>query len=129
MPQVTRSVNKCSRCGHEWMSRGDAVRCAKCKSPYWDVERGLPEKQAAVAGKVFLKKSTTIPEPTLTPEVVVGPEVNYSRPAHHPTCKCGVCKPIGVVVTSGKRGKEIEVAVGGPCKHGARLGFCKKGCK
>ncbi len=29
---------KCARCNHVWLPRGEGrpVRCAKCKSPYWD---------------------------------------------------------------------------------------------
>jgi len=29
---------KCLRCGYEWYPRkpGKPVRCAKCKTPYWD---------------------------------------------------------------------------------------------
>jgi hypothetical protein len=32
---------KCRRCGHEWHPKTNRrpVRCAKCKSPYWDRER------------------------------------------------------------------------------------------
>jgi rubredoxin len=31
---------KCLRCGHEWGSDNPhPVRCAKCKSPYWDKEK------------------------------------------------------------------------------------------
>jgi hypothetical protein len=35
MQQVFQSI--CSRCGHKWQSRrGKPLRCARCKSPYWD---------------------------------------------------------------------------------------------
>jgi hypothetical protein len=35
MQQVLTSI--CSRCGHAWQSRrGKPLRCARCKSPYWD---------------------------------------------------------------------------------------------
>lgn len=38
---MTRNVWKCDRCGHEWLSRdeGTPIRCAKCKSPYWNKPR------------------------------------------------------------------------------------------
>lgn len=38
MGEVTRKVWKCDRCGHEWLSRDgeNPLRCAKCKSPYWN---------------------------------------------------------------------------------------------
>lgn len=30
----------CKRCGHEWASKREhPIRCAKCKTPYWDTER------------------------------------------------------------------------------------------
>lgn len=33
-------IHKCLRCGWEWASRNPhPVRCAKCKTPYWDKER------------------------------------------------------------------------------------------
>ncbi len=37
-------VWKCNVCNHEWLSRNQSkpVRCAKCKSPYWD----RPKKKA-----------------------------------------------------------------------------------
>lgn len=35
MQQVLTSI--CSRCGHTWKARrGKPLRCARCKSPYWD---------------------------------------------------------------------------------------------
>ena len=39
--KVTRKVWKCDRCGHEWLSRDNErpLRCASCKSPYWDVPK------------------------------------------------------------------------------------------
>ena len=39
MPQRMQSIfmSICCRCGHAWRSRrGKPLRCAKCKSPYWD---------------------------------------------------------------------------------------------
>lgn len=32
----------CTRCGHTWTARSKELplRCAKCKSPYWNRERG-----------------------------------------------------------------------------------------
>ena len=42
MQQVFLSI--CSRCGHAWRSRrGKPLRCAKCKSPYWD--RSVPGRK------------------------------------------------------------------------------------
>jgi len=41
MGMITRKVWKCDRCGHEWLSRdtNKPLRCASCKSPYWDKPR------------------------------------------------------------------------------------------
>ena len=41
MGEVTRKIWKCDRCDHEWLSRdGDTpLRCARCKSPYWNKPR------------------------------------------------------------------------------------------
>lgn len=41
MGEVLRKVWKCDRCGHEWLSRNNdkPLRCAGCKSPYWDIPR------------------------------------------------------------------------------------------
>ena len=31
---------ECKRCGYRWTSRKKIVKtCAKCRSPYWDMER------------------------------------------------------------------------------------------
>jgi DNA-directed RNA polymerase subunit RPC12/RpoP len=52
MPQQTLqsiTVNTCSRCGHEWPQRktdGKPIRCAKCRSPYWDKDK-LKRNQAS----------------------------------------------------------------------------------
>ncbi len=33
-------IHVCKRCGYEWASRDQhPLRCAKCKTPYWDKER------------------------------------------------------------------------------------------
>ena len=36
-------MRSCKRCGHEWRPRQDEppVQCPKCRSPYWDIPRGL----------------------------------------------------------------------------------------
>lgn len=39
------------RCGHEWIPRGEKPRvCPKCKSPYWDRPKAIPEIAAPVSG-------------------------------------------------------------------------------
>jgi Zn finger protein HypA/HybF involved in hydrogenase expression len=35
--EVFRCV--CERCEHEWKSEKLPIRCAKCKSPYWNVPK------------------------------------------------------------------------------------------
>jgi len=36
----------CKRCGHHWTPRQTQVRvCPKCKSPYWDKEKGNGKQQ------------------------------------------------------------------------------------
>ena len=47
MPRVSIPGFECSRCGHVWVARGDAVPklCPRCKSPLWD----KPIKPKAVA--------------------------------------------------------------------------------
>lgn len=30
---------RCERCGHKWDTLKVPIRCAKCKSPYWNVKR------------------------------------------------------------------------------------------
>lgn len=42
MKRIKIEVLKCERCNHEWIPKKEEVRrCAKCKSPYWDI----PKKQ------------------------------------------------------------------------------------
>lgn len=67
-------VYKCLRCGWEWGSRlGKPVRCASCRTPYWDTERiserasddqsGIgknPQVQQAVAASVPSKIKTCV---------------------------------------------------------------------
>lgn len=34
--QVPMLKCHCERCGHNWKAEEKPLRCAKCKSPYWD---------------------------------------------------------------------------------------------
>jgi len=47
MGEVLRKIWKCDRCGHEWLSRDSdtPIRCAKCKSPYWNKPRKNKSKR------------------------------------------------------------------------------------
>jgi len=48
------TIKVCSRCGHEWATRQERpLRCAKCKSAYWDqprvrqkVDKGKDQKES-----------------------------------------------------------------------------------
>lgn len=49
MPQrtITTVINVCARCGYEWAQRKDdekPLRCAGCRSPYWDKEKTRGKK-------------------------------------------------------------------------------------
>jgi len=46
-------VHKCLRCDYEWASRNPhPIRCAECKTPYWDKEKKAIEKGKVKHGKV-----------------------------------------------------------------------------
>lgn len=41
-------VHKCLRCGYDWASRNPhPIRCAKCKTPYWDKEKRVKKEQSS----------------------------------------------------------------------------------
>lgn len=46
---------KCTRCGHEWIPRGNKLPtiCPKCKNPYWNRQRvrNLNKKNSSEAKK------------------------------------------------------------------------------
>ncbi len=38
--KITVVECKCERCGHEWTAKNASpLRCAKCKSPYWNIKK------------------------------------------------------------------------------------------
>ena len=37
---------KCEVCGHRWESRQKPLRCAKCKTPYWDIRKSATPNQS-----------------------------------------------------------------------------------
>ena len=43
-------IFKCSRCTHEWASKGNPKKCPKCQSIHWahtgEVKRGRPKKKS-----------------------------------------------------------------------------------
>ena len=47
---ITRKVWKCDRCDHEWLSRDGEkpLRCASCKSPYWNKLRKITDTQSVM---------------------------------------------------------------------------------
>ena len=46
MGVIIRKVWKCDRCEHEWISRdgNKPLRCARCKSVYWDTPKKIIAK-------------------------------------------------------------------------------------
>ena len=51
MPEVLVQSNgyECSRCGHQWVPRGESkpLTCPSCHSPYWDRPRRLVAEKKA----------------------------------------------------------------------------------
>ena len=41
--RTTVEIKHCKACGEEWCFRGSgrALRCGKCKSPYWDQDKKI----------------------------------------------------------------------------------------
>ena len=52
-------VWKCDVCGHQWLARNNdkPLRCAGCKTPYWDKEK-LTLEQAKEAMKLKRKRQS-----------------------------------------------------------------------
>ena len=58
----TRTLVRCERCSHQWLSRIDPVRCARCRSPYWRTKpnagngksrpRSIEEEMGRIAAEV-----------------------------------------------------------------------------
>ena len=50
----------CERCEHKWIPRNSRKEeprvCPKCKSPYWDVPRGLKKKRNSQKNKKQKKR-------------------------------------------------------------------------
>ena len=55
---ITKEVWKCDVCGHEWMSRDNVkpLRCANCKTPYWDKMRKTKVEQSREAMRLKKKR-------------------------------------------------------------------------
>lgn len=67
--QEPRRQLECKRCGWRWFTKlADVKRCARCKSPYWDVARGHSENPQ----KLVVKATAANIE-------------------HDQRCPCGVC--------------------------------------
>lgn len=56
-------VHTCTRCGHTWLGRtpGKPVRCASCKSPYWDRPR------TPLGGTALTRRQATEDQSRVTP--------------------------------------------------------------
>lgn len=53
VPRVQIEGNECLVCGHVWYSRGGRpLRCAKCRSPYWDREKSVGREPRRADGAV-----------------------------------------------------------------------------
>lgn len=39
--ELTLPTLECKRCGHQWYPKRPVlpIRCAKCKTPYWSIQR------------------------------------------------------------------------------------------
>lgn len=45
MEFVSRNSCYCERCGYEWFSQVEhPVRCARCRSPYWNKPKKMKSK-------------------------------------------------------------------------------------
>jgi len=57
MATITRKVWKCDRCDWEWLSRDDEkpLRCASCKSPYWDTPRKIGTRRSVEQAREAMK--------------------------------------------------------------------------
>lgn len=47
MAKIKLNGYRCERCDHEWVPRDEYIPriCPSCKSPYWDMPRGLSGKK------------------------------------------------------------------------------------
>lgn len=54
----TKTVWKCDVCNHEWLARDEnkPLRCASCKSPYWDKPK-QGEKKSYRTARTNAKRS------------------------------------------------------------------------
>lgn len=75
MPVITVSAHQCGKCGHVWLPRDTrhVVRCAKCKTPYWDTVTGNSKEteQVEKASEVPVT-SSRYPSPKSDPEKIPG---------------------------------------------------------
>jgi DNA-directed RNA polymerase subunit RPC12/RpoP len=88
----------CERCGHEWFNRKTSdvlpIRCARCKSPYWNRPKkgkpvGHPKRERPVGSK---KKGKPVGE-AIAPESL-GPKGDLSvecKRYQHGACKGAGC--------------------------------------
>lgn len=42
---------RCERCGYEWQAAEKPDRCAGCRSPYWNVKRGVLRRGRPKSGR------------------------------------------------------------------------------
>lgn len=54
-------IHKCLRCNHEWASKNPhPIRCAKCKTPYWNIPKIDRTYEKYPKGRAYGKKAKTI---------------------------------------------------------------------
>lgn len=101
------TINHCRRCGREWCftGAGRALRCGKCKSPYWDRERqnggdtdqrreGAPRGKATRSAAEEVRAQPGAETHRSPSGKRQGPQGSSpGRPAHAAGCTCLMCKP------------------------------------
>lgn len=48
----------CDQCGHRWTSAGKPLRCASCKSPYWN--KGRPANTNSIPAEALKEEPKAV---------------------------------------------------------------------
>lgn len=99
-----KELRLCKRCGWSWLPRmeGKPKRCPRCRSVYWDMERGtgadgVPHETGSTVGGEppqavrVAKSQTSDAKASERASAETQARPIPTRPAHAPTCKCGTC--------------------------------------
>lgn len=135
LPKVTIQGFKCSACGHVWHSRKEEkpLRCARCRSPYWDRERisGVSDLQR---GRVAETVDVAHVEGTAGwPATGLENQGTRERGGSNPLPSAENGKTAGMVTERLAKPLSGRKARGGSspsssailCKHGSRPDLCK----